>query len=96
MYKSITDANGSEHRNPVRSQISGKFNMKFLTEADYKEFVKLVKDNDQGCGLTEMHVYVTNLDEFEISNFYLEFTAGVSRSQDEKVYKKFTCNIKEY
>lgn len=67
-----------------------------MTEADFSDFVDLVKDNDEGCGLTEMTVYVTNRDENETSKFYLEFTAGVTKSQEEKVYKKFTCNIKEY
>lgn len=43
-----------------------------------------------------MTVYVTNRDEYENSYFYLDFTATVSKSQEEKVYKKFTCTIKEY
>lgn len=71
--------------------------MKFLTEKDYTDFVELVKANDDGTGKMPMAVYVTNLNEMDVSNFYLDFKAGVSRNrEDEKVYKKFACTIKEY
>lgn len=90
-----TDANGTLHKDLLRTQISGKFTLKFLTAGAYETFVTLYKTNDVGSGLMNISVYVNNICEQKAITAYCSFKPIMRKSLTNNFYKEFSFEILE-
>jgi len=57
VYNEWTDANYSKHRDEVRRRVNGSFDLAFITDEQYNDFIALLNDNKVG-NLLNIKVYV--------------------------------------
>jgi len=96
MSEEWIDANGRTHRCKIRDKASGSFDMKFITEDDYKNFIQTLKTKRTGANQLKMTVYIVNEDQEKTSQFFYSFTGKVYKSRAQKTYSVITFNIEEY
>lgn len=95
-YSSIKDANGVEYRNYYRTQVSGSFEMVFITGKgiSYLDFLSLVSDNSANGVLTCL-IYVQNEEAVRPIQCFLD--TSVKKESDVNGYnvKIVKITIKE-
>lgn len=95
-YSSIKDANGVEYRNFYRTQVSGSFEMVFITGQgiSYSDFLTLVSNNSVN-GVLTCSIYVQNEEVVRVINCFLE--TSVKKESDVNGYnvKIVKITIKE-
>lgn len=92
-YKSWQDANGTTHRDTIRSKVVGSFDMYFKSAFEVEQFVSLLHGRQsEGVDLT---VSVNGMGEHQ-SIFFVDYE--LVRNRDYKwqdVFEVFTVNIEE-
>ena len=75
-YARWVDGNWKQRRDIARTRAAGKFNMTFLTDAQYQAFlaaIAAVKQNGGYC--TGVQVWVDNTKQLETIDAFLDFSA---------------------
>ena len=96
IYKEWEDGNGIIHRDRIRDQIVGSFNMKFKTEEAYNTFIGTVKAVTTNPRLIPCTVYVNNIAEIKTGYFYYTLSVSMHKNiSTGKIFKRVTMKIKE-
>ena len=99
LYDSITDANGTRHKNVYNHKIRGKFDMFFPTMDDYEVFLILMESNKTSENTFPVTITCNNLAANEANktgNCYLEVRPRRAKNgMNEDVMKRFTVTIEE-
>lgn len=94
-YVSWEDALFRQHKRKVRSQIIGSFELVFVTESDFADFVSLIHDNSASNTLI-MTVYVSNTGETVTKHFFYKLSSSVSRRiSDAYTFKRLIFELEE-
>lgn len=96
-YNEWTDANRVNHRDIIRTRVSGKFELQFpvCNEQLYTDFVTLLSDNTVS-GILPITVFVNNINETkEINVFYEYLPVMVKNVRSNKYYKSFELSLEE-
>ena len=96
-YNEWTDANRVNHRDIIRTRISGEFELQFPigNEQLYTDFVTLLSANT-ASGVLPITVFVNNINETrEINAFYEYLPVMVKNVRSNKYYKSFKLSLEE-
>ena len=96
VFTSWNDANGVEHRQKTRDQITGSFDMWFREISEYNAFLANIASN-KATNLTIPITLTVNQPNSDVTgNFYLEFKAIRDRKGDWSDYMhRFSVSVKE-
>lgn len=78
IYKSWTDANGVEHRDIIRTRITGTVTAGFRTAASLTSFTDMIDAINAGTGYASITAYIHNTGATETFNGYIE-TRGAAK-----------------
>lgn len=73
IFQSWTDGNMVEHRNSVRSRISGAFDLAFYSDQDFNSFLTLMSSAIQSDGYYSVTAYVQNTNSTETFDAFIEY-----------------------
>lgn len=73
VFQSWTDGNMIEHRNSVRSRISGSFQLAFAKSTDYASFLTLMSSAMETNGYYSVSAYVQNTNTVEDFEAFIEY-----------------------
>lgn len=96
-YNEWTDANRVNHRDIIRTRISGEFELQFKIgdETPYNNFVTLLKDNT-ASGVLPITVFVNNINESKTINAFYEYLPVLVKNvRSNKTYKSFKLSLEE-
>ena len=96
-YNEWTDANRVNHRDIIRTRVSGEFELQFKIgdETPYNNFVTLLKDNT-ASGVLPITVFVNNINERKTINVFYEYLpVMVKNVRSNKTYKSFKLALEE-
>ena len=96
-YNEWTDANRVNHRDIIRTRISGEFELQFKIgdETPYNNFVTLLKDNT-ASGVLPIAVFVNNINESKTINVFYEYLPVMAKNvRSNKTYKSFKLSLEE-
>lgn len=95
-YKQKRDGFGKKHRELIRSEVAGNFEMKLATEEEYQDFVDLLNESKDEEGRIPMEVYINNANRTKHGLFFLGYSARLDKDLDTgKRFRKFTVSIEE-
>ena len=95
-YKQKRDGFGRKHRDIVRREVSGNFDLKIKTAEEYEDFVESVRRNTTHDGRIFMQVYVNNTNKVKNGFFFYNYTVKLERDMATgKRYRRFTFTIEE-
>lgn len=99
LYDSITDANGTRHKNVYNHKIRGKFDMFFPTMDDYEVFLILMESNKTSENTFPVTITCNNVASNNANKTgycYLEMRPGrLKNGMNEDVMKRMTVTIEE-
>lgn len=94
VYNSWQDANYVFHREIHRYRVHGSFQLKFLTEAEYKAFIDVMKQNAIESAVI-MTVYVNNKCELQTTTCFCEMSPILQKAHSRKIFKEFDFMLEE-
>lgn len=96
VFEEWEDANWKKHHENPRKRVSGSFDMVFVTDQAFNDFLILRDANTDASGKLTITVHVsnTNTDE-EIEAFYEFNTSSDRKISNTHVYKRFSMKIEE-
>ena len=74
VFTSWTDANGITHREVIRQQVTGSFNLAFQTMDEYNDFVSYIQRSFEDDNYLQCEMTVNNTGEDKEFNAYITFT----------------------
>lgn len=99
LYDSITDANGTRHKNVYNHKIRGKFDMFFPTLDAYENFLTLIESNRSVGDTVPVTIICNNVvgnSANKTGECFLEVRPRRAKNgMNEDVMKRFTVNIEE-
>lgn len=72
IYEEYSDGDHKFHRRPIRTRVSGSFQLSFSDKDDYIDFLTTVKNSKTSEGTINATVYVNDLMETKTSVFFIE------------------------
>ena len=72
LYESWIDGNWTEHRQLLRTKISGQVSLRFTQPADYSTFVALLSSERNADGYYPITVWCSNTNTSETLNAFLD------------------------
>jgi len=95
VFSSWTDANGANHRQITRQQISGSFKMGFRSMEDYSEFINKAFTTRDSEGWVPCYLYVNNLNTSKSCKMYISFTPELGKNGTRNFVKMFDVTVQE-
>ena len=99
LYDSITDANGTKHKNVYNHKIRGKFDMFFPTLDDYDDFLALIEANKTTGDTIPVVITCNNVvgnSANKTGDCFLDVRPKRAKNgMNEDVMKRFTVTIEE-
>lgn len=80
----------------IRTEISGSFEMKISSQADYEAFVEVINASKDENGEILMEVYVNNTNKVKYGRFFVAYSVRLDKDLSTgKRFRKFTVTIEE-
>lgn len=96
VFTTWTDGNQVEHRNSVRSRITGKCKAGFATNAAFTNFVQLVEHERQTNGFYNVTGYVQNIGQTVTFEAFLKITSTAKWDfANSREWHEVTLEIRE-
>lgn len=98
VYEEVRDGYGVRHRNKIRDEVTGSFDMLFRTLDEFKGFAKSVKNaKDKSTGAVRLLVRINNAeDELREIDAFVKFYPKRNRNGKWKDYmERFTLELEE-
>ena len=70
VYEEWTDANKVNHRDVIRTRVTGSFDVYIDNETDFNTFVNMIENKSGGDYITAT-VYINNKDTTDTRNFFI-------------------------
>lgn len=95
-YKQRRDGFGRKHRDLIRKEVAGSFEMKITSEEEYHRFVIALRDSKREDGTTPLEVYVNNIDDTKHGYFFVTYNVRLDKDlHTGKKFRRFTVSIEE-
>lgn len=95
-FKQKRDGLGRKHRDLIRKEISGTFELKISTPDAYSDFIEKLKSATLSDGRIPMSVYVNNINQVKTRYFFYSYNVKLDKDINTgKHFRKFTFSIEE-
>ena len=96
VFQEWTDGNWTDHREVVRTRISGTINLGFKTATDWNAFISLLNSNRTAAGYFPITVWVNNLGTSESINAFLDLVgSGKWDLVNNRFWRVITISVTE-